>query len=450
MFSTVNFASIKGLTPSYPVLGYVKIGILGDEKISKAGNKYRMPVKLDHFRVTFRVRDERGQFLLDQEVHKIVGEKPLELAVSLLYDDPTLNCPSRLNCYVGSKRWCHGNGEQALRLDAQGIYREQACPCPLLMSPEQATENAGKSPNDLLKCKPNGSLGMQLPYKKSSIGIYRFRTTSVESIQSILTVQGAVLMRTGGVLAGIPLRLRLYPATDNTPGGASKSWKVTLDLPPGGWDEVDAAAQEIVKARATSRLSMKAIEAQARRQMKALVEDTDEAAAIIEELFPKPITDVNGVEVRTEDDVIDGDVSDLTPAEPPVQAPGGNGAPVQTPEPPAERFDGLTATSTVEWPTPASTEPPPPPDAALLFDEAFKQESAAGAKEVKAQAIADQIQALESLITLSGYDPHNLKKPLGQFSRGERQGFFFMLTKRIAEKRAKEAAEQTALPWDSK
>jgi hypothetical protein len=435
MFSTVNFASIKGLMPSYPVLGYVKIGILGDERTSKAGNKYRMPVKLDHFRVTFRVRDERGQFLLDQEVHRIVGEKPLELAVSLLYDDPTLNCPARLNCYVGSKRWCHGNGEQALRLDAQGIYREQACPCPLLMSPEQATENAGKSPNDLLKCKPNGSLGMQLPYKKSSIGIYRFRTTSVESIQSILTVQGAVLMRTGGVLAGIPLRLRLYPATDNTPGGASKSWKVTLDLPPGGWDEVDAAAQEIVKARATSRLSMKAIEAQARRQMKALVEDTDEAAAIIEELFPKPITDVNGVEVLTEDEVIDGYVADLTPAEPVAAAPGGNGGPVQTPEPPAE-------------PTPAPAEPPPPPDAALLFDEAFKQETATGAKEVKAQAIADQVKALEVLITLSGYDPHNLKKPLGQFSRGEREGFCSMLSKRIAERRAKEAAEQTALPWD--
>jgi len=134
MFNTVSFATIKGLQPSFPELGRVKIGMLGPERTSQGGKKFRLPEKLDHFRVTHRVRDKDGQFAIDEEVHQLVGERPTELSVTLLYDDPTLNCPSKLVCYVGSKRWCHGNGERALRLDGQGIYRERParahCSCP--------------------------------------------------------------------------------------------------------------------------------------------------------------------------------------------------------------------------------------------------------------------------------------------------------------------------------
>lgn len=446
--SSLQFNAVKGLIPGLAETGKIKIGRLGEERKSQSGGTYRLPEKLSYFLVTTRIKDAKENWFLDEEVHRAIGPQPTEIPVALMYDDPVLNCQSRLNCYEGSRRWCHGNNEQALRMDAQGIYRERECPCPLFTSPELAEENTGRPANKLLKCKFYGVLRVQITCKTSSVGCYGFRTTSSESFSNVLGMMATVIVRTGGILAGIPLRLRLYGSTDNTPGGASKSYKVYLDLPAGGWDEVDAAAERIVRARSASRLNLKAIEADARKKLLALTDGTSEADAIIDELFPRPVTVVNGVEVLTEDEVIDGDVADLTPAEPQAAAPGGNGAPVQAPEPAAERFDGLTATSTVGWPTPTPAEPPPPPDAALLFDEAFKQEAAAGAKEVKAQAIADQVKALEVLITLSGYDPHNLKKPLGQFSRGERQGFFFMLTKRIAEKRAKEAAEQTALPWE--
>jgi len=287
------------------------------------------------------------------------------------------------------------------------------------MSPEQAEQNKGKGPNELLKCKPNGSLGMQLPYKKSSVGIYRFRTTSVESIQSLLTVQSAILMRTGGVLAGIPLRLRLYPATDNTPGGASKSWKVTLDLPPGGWDEVDESTREIVRARATSRLSMKAIEAQTRRQMKALMDGSEEADQIIEELFPKPITLVDGVEVLDEEP---------DAGEPPIQI---MMTPQEEPKPAAEAAPS----------SPPAAEAPPPPDAALLFQEAYAIEGKAGSAEVKYAAIADQLSALKLLMQRKGYSDDKLKRPLDhQWSRAHRKAFF--------ENLLAMPDGQAALPWE--
>ena len=380
MFSTVNFSLIKGLQSSFPELGRIKIGMLGDEKTSKAGNKYRMPVKLDHFRVTQRVRDAAGQFALDVEVQKEVGDTPTELDVTLLYDDPTLNCPSRLACYQGSRRWCHGNGEQALRLDDKSVYRWRSCPCPLLLAPESAEENKGKSDNQLIKCKPNGSLGVQLPCKQSSIGIYRFRTTSAESIQSILTVQGAILMRTGGVLGGIPLRLRIYPATDNTPGGASKSWKVTLDLPAGGWHEVDEAAKEIVKNRAASRVGMMAIEADARRQMKQLGTGTAEADALIDELFPRPVTEYAGVQVM--DAEPDGGTEDLTEV---LDAEPEPAKEEKTPEPVPEPEPEPDPAPEPEKPKPLFTEPDPGPDPEeMQFASAWEAEKASGTDAVKA------------------------------------------------------------------
>lgn len=386
MFSSIQFNRIKGLIPSYPELGKIKIGQLGPERTSQGGKKFRLPEKLDHFRVTLRVRGADGQFALDEDVHKALGPQPKELPVTLVYDDPTLNCPSRLNCYDGSRRWCHGNGEQALRLDGQGIYRERPCPCALLTSPEEAEENTKRSPHQLLKCKPYGVLRVQLPIKQGSIGVYGFRTTSSETISNLLAVQASVLLHTGGVLGGIPLRLRLYPATDNTPGGPSKSWKVTLDLPPGGWEEVDEAAKHLVQARLTTRLDMKAIEAAHRKALAAVVERPEEAEAIIDELFPKPILVIDGVEI----------VED----EPDPEAEPQAGTAPHAPPAPAPTEDQM-GQPVVPLHTPAAEEPPPP-DAVLQFQEAYLQEGKAGSDEVKYAAVADQHAALKALMERKG------------------------------------------------
>lgn len=390
MFNSIQFNRIKGLTLSYPELGKIKIGQLGAERTAQSGKKYRLPEKLDHFRVTFRVRDSNGQFALDEEIHKALGPEPKELNVTLVYDDPTLNCPSRLNCYDGSRRWCHGNGEQALRLDDQGIYRERACPCSLLTSPEEAPENKGKSANQMIRCKPYGVLRVQLPIKQESIGVYGFRTTSSETISNILAVQASVLMHTGGILGGIPLRLRMYPATDNTPGGPSKSWKVTLDLPPGGWAEVDEAAKRIIQARLMTRYDMKAIEAAHRKALAAVVEHPEEAEEIIDELFPKPMTIIDGVEILDEEpDGNGGQSADATPPTPPKAQAIPPPAPPQAQAPPVPE-------------PPQLPEPPPPPDAVLAFTEAYAQEQKAGSPEVKYAAIADQIAALKVLMVRKG------------------------------------------------
>ncbi len=409
MFSSIQFNRIKGLTLSYPELGKIKIGQLGQERTSQDGRKYRLPQKLDHFRVTLRVRASDGQFALDEDVHKVFGPEPRELPVRLIYDDPTLNCPSQLNCYEGSRRWCHGDGERALRLDGQGIYRERSCPCALLTSPEDASENKGKGKNQIIRCKPYGVLRVQLPTKQESIGVYGFRTTSSETISNILGVQASVLMHTGGVLGGIPLRLRIYPATDNTPGGASSSWKVTLDLPSGGWAEVDEAAKRLVQARLTTRYDMKAIEAAHRKALLDVVEHPEQAEEIIEELFPKPLTVIDGAEVLDVEPEDGEPVSTPVKETPPTHTPESG-----SPKPPEER---------------PREEVQLPSDAAIKFQEAFAQEGHAGSSEVKAAAIQDQLEALGILMAQKRYDMKALKKSLDQFTRQERKGFFERLMK---------------------
>ena len=92
---------IKGLVPSLPERGKIKIGIKGATIRSRRGVDFQPPQKLDHFVVTTLERGKDGNFLPDAALMERLGDKPTEIPVRLLYDDPTLNFPTRLACFVG-------------------------------------------------------------------------------------------------------------------------------------------------------------------------------------------------------------------------------------------------------------------------------------------------------------------------------------------------------------
>ncbi len=429
--SSMQFNAVRGLIPTLAETGKIKIGRLGETRKSQSGGIYRLPEKLSYFLITTRVKDAQDNWMLDEEVHKALGDQPTEIPIVFVYDDPVLNCQSRLNAYDGSKRWCHGNNERALRLDAQGIYRERACPCPLFTAPDAAEENRGRAQNKLLKCKFYGVVRCQITCKTSSVGLYGFRTTSAESFSNLLGMQGAVLMRTGGILGNIPLRLRLYGSTDNTPGGAAKSWKVYLDLPEGGWEAVDEAAQQIVQARTASRINLKAIEANARHQLKVLETSPKEAEALIDELFPRPIAVIDGVEILEEDPDGDGGPAINTTAT------------SEPPKPPATQPPAVSEPEKATDQDQGAQDVPPPPDSVLVWTENYAIEGKAGSPEVKAEAIKAQVEALEVLAKRKGYEFSRLTKPLTEFSRQQRHGFFEHL------KAMPDVEQQAALPWGS-
>ena len=77
--------SIKGMIPALPERGKIKIGRKGRMVTSKQGNEFQPPQKLNHFIVTTLERAEDGNFIRDEEIHKIIGDEPKKIPVRLLY-----------------------------------------------------------------------------------------------------------------------------------------------------------------------------------------------------------------------------------------------------------------------------------------------------------------------------------------------------------------------------
>lgn len=199
---------IKGIIPGLPEIGKIKIGMKGDQRQSRSGGSYQLPVKLDHFVVTTLERGEDGNFLKDREVHNRFGEKPTELPVILLYNDPSLNFQSRWACFVGTRLWCTGDGENAIRKQKDGSAIHWDCTC------ERA---APDFKTDQYRCKTAGVLSVMLADMENVGGVYKFRTTSYNTVVNIMSSMALIQRITGGTLAGIPLTMAIRPKTVVTP-----------------------------------------------------------------------------------------------------------------------------------------------------------------------------------------------------------------------------------------
>ncbi|MCG7852614.1 MAG: hypothetical protein MIO92_08840, partial [Methanosarcinaceae archaeon] len=97
---------------------------------SGQGKDFQLPKKLEHFRVVSLHRGDDGNYISDEAVHDMYGEKPTELPVRLLFDDIELNFQCRYSCFKGKTQWCTGDGEYGWRLDEKGENQAFKCPCP--------------------------------------------------------------------------------------------------------------------------------------------------------------------------------------------------------------------------------------------------------------------------------------------------------------------------------
>jgi hypothetical protein len=286
---------IKGLVPSLPERGKIKIGIKGATIRSRRGVDFQPPQKLDHFVVTTLERGKDGNFLPDAALMERLGDKPTEIPVRLLYDDPTLNFPTRLACFVGRTLWCAGDGETATRLtelpaqvegDRVELKPHQvSCPCH-----RQDPAYTGRD-----KCKMNGALNVLIDGAGGLGGVWKFRTTSYNSIVGILSSLAFLRNITGGVLANIPLKLQIQPkqATSPTDGGQLTIYVVNLTF-DGETEQLQEIGHQIALRRATTHVSIEHIEDEARRALALMPpsnvalpgDDTDD---VIEEFYPEQV-----------------------------------------------------------------------------------------------------------------------------------------------------------------
>lgn len=281
--------SIKGLIPALPERGKVKIGIRGKTRTSKDGNEFQPPIKLDHFVITTLERGSDNNLVRDDAMHEMLGEeKPTALPIRLLYDDPELNFISRYAAYKGRTLWCSGDGERATRLGPNNQFQEISCPC-FLSDPAYAP----KSRSDLPRCKMNGALSVIIDGASGLGGVWKFRTTSYNSINGILSSMMFLRRLTGGILANIPLKLKIQPkqAVAPTDGSPVQIYFVTLEY-DGDMQSLQQTAHQIALDRATTRVSIAEIETEARRVLALAAPANaplpgDDAEEVVAEWYPE-------------------------------------------------------------------------------------------------------------------------------------------------------------------
>lgn len=116
------------MTLRLPEIGRVKLGQKGQEIVSKKGNKFQPPEKLDYFKIVTLTRGADNNFEVDARAHEILGEKPRCLVVRPISGKPEENVQDGYALYSkgNGSRLCHGDGSQGID-DQTGEVKK--CPC---------------------------------------------------------------------------------------------------------------------------------------------------------------------------------------------------------------------------------------------------------------------------------------------------------------------------------
>lgn len=201
---------LPDLTLALPEIGKIKIGGFSDRRTR---GRRPLPEKWDHFKIGTLMKDEDGGVIIDEEMSKAIGGDKTELDITMCYDEPALNMPTFYAAFTQSKLACMGTGKKAWQRQEDGERKEIACnrkECQLARDK---------------KCTPYGRLSVILEQANRIGGTFVFRTTSWNSLRNITSSMAFIRNQTGGILAGIPLKLKLRSAS-TIPNGLGR--KVTI------------------------------------------------------------------------------------------------------------------------------------------------------------------------------------------------------------------------------
>lgn len=265
---------VKGIIPGLAERGKIKIGEKGKMIRSKNGTEFQPPKKLDHFRVTTLERDADDNFRTDEQIHKMLGgPEPREIPVMLLFDNIERNFSTRYVCYKGKTRWCYGDGENAIRItDDKENIASVPCPC------ERLAMDYKSNP----RCKIAGVLSVVIRGAESVGGVWKLRTTSWNTCQSIMSSLALIQQITKGRLAGLPLMLTISPKTATTPEGASQIiYVVNLEYRGTPESLMDAGYEKLL-LNATYAKKIALVEAEAERLLSSELPAAEDAEFVAE------------------------------------------------------------------------------------------------------------------------------------------------------------------------
>jgi len=265
---------IQNIIPKLAEVGKIKIGGKAE---TKTPTGHLLPEKWDHFEIATLMKDDEGRLEMDDELNEIIGKDCKSLDIYLCYDSPSMNIPTYYSWFAKSKLVCMGNGVVATKTQEDGSKVEKRC------NPKECPVYANK------KCKPYGRLSVILADSNRIGGVYVFRTTSWNSLRNILSSMSFIRTITGGVLAGLPLTMRLLPMSvvPKDLGRNVKIYVVNIEF-SGAMQELQVAAKAEVERRLSIGMNMRQIESENRKLLADQVreEAEEEAEDIAAEFAP--------------------------------------------------------------------------------------------------------------------------------------------------------------------
>lgn len=314
----------KGLTPRIAELGKIKIGYLGEERKSKGGGLYRLPLKLDYFLITGNERGQDGRLVVDTTLMDSLKEQGLadpdgklrKLPIYLLSDDPDEVLQAAYVSYDGKRRLatCDGATVKTYYKGATKLVGPALTPC------------TGEHEHPPWKVHCNLSCVIASGAARFG-GVYRLRTTSVISTQQLYGGLLHIMTLTGGILTGIPLRLVVRPMQVAPDGKPTTVYVVHIELHALDLADVQRQALDAAVYRAKHHAQIQA----AQRQYTALLtapgdESPDEIDDIVAEFHPPKSVVADGraeaiMGQLTSQPVVASKPDPETPQDPPAEEP---------------------------------------------------------------------------------------------------------------------------------
>lgn len=267
---------LKGLAITPPVIGRISIGRV----VEKDGK--RLPVADDQFSLTTQVQDKDGGWRLhpmDEALRQACASKLRSIPVRLLFNDPALNLRAEYTLFDRQKGrpLCRGNGEACQRVTVAGV---QSLPCPAPDFCELADGGA---------CKPYGRMNVLIG-DDDETGTFIFRTTGFNSIRTLTARLNYFSAVSGGLLACLPLELKLRGKSTAQSFGRPVYYVDLLVRSGITLEEAIVQARETDSRRKACGFDQAALDDAARVGFElGVFEDggDDDNASVVEEFFPR-------------------------------------------------------------------------------------------------------------------------------------------------------------------
>lgn len=265
---------LKGLALTPPVLGRISIG-----RVVERGGK-RLPEKDDEFTITTQIQGHDGWIPhpLDQSLRGVGNGKLRAIPVWLPFNDPNLVLRANYSMFDrrSGRPLCAGNGSTCRRSTSEGV---RSMPCP---SPEGCDLGGAGG------CKPYARLNVRVG-EEDELGTFVFRTTGFNSIRTLAARLHYLQAVSGGLLACLPLELRLRGKSTVQSMGTPIFY---VDLTTREGCSLAAAlaqAREIDAARRAAGFDQEALDAAAREgfALGAFEEAAEDGYAVVEEFYPQ-------------------------------------------------------------------------------------------------------------------------------------------------------------------